>query len=513
MILTTSPTVLILLGSTTLYLLYTRLALYLRRRAFKKQHNCQPSFYTYNKDPILGLDVLQESLRHVKTRTLLPAQRNRFLSQNTRTFRSRQVDSPIIATIEPENMKTILSLRFKDYSLGHRQRAFYPLLGDGIFNSDGEKWANSRHLLRPNFAREQVADLEALERHFKLLLQHIPGDAATFDLQKLFFRYTLDTATEFLFNHSTNSLRVLGDDSQSAEAAFAKAFTRASDDILAQIRAGALHWFRRGRKERREAVRICHEYVERFADEAISWRRDRDAGKIEEKGNERYVFIRELAKQTTDRTVLRDELINILLAGRDTTAGLLSNMFFMIATRPRIWEKIREEVKFLGGRPPSYDELRNLKYVKYCLNEGLRLFPAVPGNMRLAVRDTVLPLGGGKDQKSPLFVAKGTAVGYSPFAMHRREDFYGADAEEFRPERWETLRVGWEYLPFNGGPRICLGQQYALTEASFVTVRLAQMFKAVESRDTNGGVWVEGLGLTLCSGNGTLVGLVADETA
>jgi cytochrome P450 len=92
--------------------------------------------------------------------------------------------------------------------------------------------------------------------------------------------------------------------------------------------------------------------------------------------------------------------------------------------------------------------------------------------------------------------------------MHRRTDIYGPDADIFRPERWEHLRPGWEYLPFNGGPRICLGQQYALTEASFVTVRLVQEFKRIESRDE--GPWVEGMTVTVCSGNGTKVGMYAE---
>jgi cytochrome P450 len=91
--------------------------------------------------------------------------------------------------------------------------------------------------------------------------------------------------------------------------------------------------------------------------------------------------------------------------------------------------------------------------------------------------------------------------------MHRRKDLYGEDANEFHPERWETLRPGWEYLPFNGGPRICLGQQYALTEAGYVTSRLCQEFKKIESRDPLGGVWKEAITLTLCSHNGTQVSL------
>jgi len=125
-----------------------------------------------------------------------------------------------------------------------------------------------------------------------------------------------------------------------------------------------------------------------------------------------------------------------------------------------------------------------------------RLHPVVPRNEREAVRDTVLPLGGGKDGFSPVFVPKGTLVGYNLYAMHRRTDFYGPDAEEFRPERWE-------YLPFNGGPRICIGQQYALTEVGYVLIRMAQEFRVLESRDA--GSWEESLTLTLCSRNRTKV--------
>lgn len=133
------------------------------------------------------------------------------------------------------------------------------------------------------------------------------------------------------------------------------------------------------------------------------------------------------------------------------------------------------------------------------------MHPVVPRNERESVRDTVLPVGGGKDGLLPVFVPKGTLVCYNVYAMHRRADFYGFDAEEFRPERWEDgqLQPRWEYLPFNGGPRICVGQRYALTEVGYVVVRMAQEFRLLESRDL--GPWEESLTLTLASWNGTKV--------
>lgn len=121
-------------------------------------------------------------------------------------------------------------------------------------------------------------------------------------------------------------------------------------------------------------------------------------------------------------------------------------------------------------------------------------------NARRSVRDTVLPTGGGRDGKSPVFVPRDTTVVYTTYAMHRRKDYYGPDADEFRPERWETQKHGWEYLPFNGGPRICLGQQYALTEAMYVVVRVAQEFASVVSSDNV--PWREDVALTIAIDGG-----------
>ena len=263
--------------------------------------------------------------------------------------------------------------------------------------------------------------------------------------------------------------------------------------------------------KRTQGIKTMHQFADAYVADAIEYHNnhaeDPEKNAQNEKSTGRYVFLRELVKMTQDPYTLRSELLNILLAGRDTTAGLLALTWWVLARREDVWAKLLAEINehCPNGQRPDYATIKDMKYLKYVLNESLRLTPVVPSNGRTAVRDNVLPVGGGPDGRSPLFIAKGTNLTYSTWSMHRRKDYYGADADEFRPERWEKLRPGWEYLPFNGGPRICLGQQFALLEASYCTVRLMQRFPRIEPRD--GRPWSEWVTLTLASGPGTKVGL------
>ncbi|PQE07719.1 cytochrome P450 alkane hydroxylase protein [Rutstroemia sp. NJR-2017a BVV2] len=361
-------------------------------------------------------------------------------------------------------------------------------------------------LVRPNFTRSQVADLNIFEKHIQILFSQIPRDGSTFDLQSLFFKFTLDSATEFLFGESVHSLT-------SAEGSEQQNFGDAFD--LAQVKLESR--FSLGRMVKLvhdskfdEACKVVHAFVDKIVNAALAKSDAKDAEKAVDGDGQpgRYIFLHEMIKSTRDPKQLRSELLSLLLAGRDTTASLLSNTFYILARRPDIWKKLKAEVDELHGEKPDYETIKQMKYTKYVLNESLRLYPSVPTNARFASRDTVLPLGGGPNGQSPIHIPKGAAVAWSTWTMHRRKDIYGDDAAEFRPERWEPdagLRPGWGYLPFSGGPRICVGQQFALTEASYTIVRMLQEFGGIEDRD--GSAWVEKFALTVCSAKGVLVGM------
>lgn len=238
-----------------------------------------------------------------------------------------------------------------------------------------------------------------------------------------------------------------------------------------------------------KSIKQINDFVDTFIDRALAL----SPKELEEKTNhdQGYTFLHAIAGYTRDRQVLRDQLVSILLAGRDTTACTLTWVIYHLSMDPSITAKFRQEIIDTVGlnRTPTYQDLKDMKYLQHILNETLRLYPVVPYNVRVALNDTTLPTGGGKDGQQPIGILKGTPVGYSTLVMQRRTDIYpdpstGFPAvEKFVPERWDNWTPkSWTYVPFNGGPRICIGQQFALTEMGYTLVRLFQKFETVENR-------------------------------
>jgi cytochrome P450 len=144
-----------------------------------------------------------------------------------------------------------------------------------------------------------------------------------------------------------------------------------------------------------------------------------------------------------------------------------------------------------------------------CVNFDLvahRLTPIATMNQRQCLASVVLPFGGGPEGKDPLYIRKGDVVEVNYRALQHLNQTWDADAEVFRPERWQDIRPTWEYTPFGGGPRTCPGQRLVYTETSYIMVRLLREFKKLENRDPEI-EWKEEMRLTFQSKNGTLVGL------
>ncbi|KAL3467098.1 cytochrome P450 [Aspergillus heterothallicus] len=458
----------------------------------RKAHNLGCSPLTRYPTDIFGIGPLIDAIKADKSGTLPLILEDRVDLMSSRekrrvkSFSIRQVGRENIFTCDPANIQTILATKFKDFELGPaRHKTLHPMLGTGIFTSDGEVWAQSRALLRPQFKREQISDLDLEERHLQQAMRALPVDSATgwtsaTNIQDVIFRLTIDSATEFLFGESSGSqTEALHNGGKLPQDHFTGYFDRGQWYVSQRVRFEKLHWLV-DNKESRYIHHRVHSYVDHFVNKALK------AVAEGKPASPNYVFLEALAASTQDPIELRSQLLNILLAGRDTTASLLSWSMLMLARHPHVFQKLRENILAdFGPYTPNYDNitftaLKACRYLQYFMNEVLRLYPSVPVNRRAAVRDTSLPQGGGPDGKSPVYVRAGQNIIYSVFVMHRQKELFGEDAEVFNPDRWVDRRPGWEYLPFNGGPRVCLGQQFALTEAGYVLVRFLQRFDSIE---------------------------------
>ncbi|KAJ4009686.1 hypothetical protein NW752_009274 [Fusarium irregulare] len=466
---------------------------YFRRWRLSQAQGCQDAASKVPvKDPIVGFDFLYKVIFGEAPERYLDSTWQAFKQMGT-TYIERRWSWQCVYTCDPQNLKQILATACQDFDLPEfRTSVIGNVFGQGIFVLSGHTWKHARQILRQSFRKDNPAPfLETLERKFQAFSKHVPIDGSEVDLQPLFLALTMDVSTEFLMGHSTNMLSEKADHTR--EQRFVDDYMICSEEIIQQMQLGPLHRLKFSFAARRAKKRV-YEYLDTFIEESLNAPREGSEG----------TFLTDMMSVVDDRKGLSDHILHILLASRDTTSSLLSNLFFFLAKNPQIYTKLREEVTNIAGQePPTANQLKEMTYLKWCVNESLRLHPVIPTNARVAVRDTTIPRGGGADGQSPLFISKGTAMFYNVYAMHRNEDVFGPEPEEFVPERWQDLRPGWGYLPFNGGARACIGQQYALLETHYVVARMAQTYSQLESRDDQ--EWMELYALALCSKNGTRV--------
>jgi cytochrome P450 len=359
-----SPLLVLVCGFSVFYFVASVVLRKITASQFKLFHGCLDCPALPQSERIIGFGLLRAGAAAVKAKNSLECAVRR-IESTANTFSNTIVQLNIITTIDPANIQAILAQRFNDYDLGGRIYAWGPLVGKGVFTSNGPEWAHRRAMIRPNFNKQQVASLDMFERHFGHLLAILPRDGSTIDLQKLFFSMTLDSATEFLFGQSVGAQ---GAGHGSEADCFQRAFDFAQHQMPDRNRLGVMNVLIPNAKFK-AACKVVHTWADRYIEK---WLSDRGSGKTRKStsGNSNYVCLETIADQVKDSRQLRDEMLNVLLAGRDTTAGLLSNTFHVLSRHPEIWKKLRAEVDTLEGRLPTYENLKSLKYLKCILNEG-----------------------------------------------------------------------------------------------------------------------------------------------
>jgi cytochrome P450 len=454
-----------------------------------------------------NVDVLFSMMRSFKTSYLADPYLNLFQEYQCTTLNLRILWVDQIISMDRDHSKFVLTSGFDHFWRGNAQKErMETFLGDGIFNRDNETWKMHRSMARPFFSRDRISDFEIFERYTTTTLAILSSLASSnqpCDAQDLYARFTLDTASEFLFGRNLDTLSsslpvpnsgVMGAKGSSTSDSWGS-FTQAFEEIqliITRRRQLGNTWPLFELLGDRTMPHVMN--IRKFLDPIVE-RVLLDKQTSEKAGTDvpidQRTFLQHLADSTEDASLIRDQILNILLASRDTTASLLTYITYFLAIHPDVTKKLRAEVLEHCGTngAPTYDNIRHLRYMRAVINETLRIFPPVPLNMResrkeACVLPTADPTYASISSSQHLYMPKATTFLYIPILTQRNPALWGPDADIFDPERWlDPTRLAkvtanpFMFTPFSAGPRICLGQNYAYHEASYFLVRLLQQFE------------------------------------
>ncbi len=358
----------------------------------------------------------------------------------------------------PDLIEEVLVTNARLYSKGRVLRANRHVFGEGLLTSEGEFWLRQRRLSQPAFHRARIASYAATMVEYAQRMMDGWRSGEERDVHREMLRLTLQIVGKTLFD--TDVERDAQEVGKSLELLL---------EIGANFRRTIFvpHWLPTpaNLRVKREVAQI-----EKILYRIISERRasGRDAGDLL---SMLLAAQDEDGSRMTDKQ-LRDETITLFLAGHETTASTLSWTWWLLAQNPAAEAKLHQELDaVLGERAPTLDDLSKLVYAGHVITESLRLYPAAWGLARLAVQDHEI---------AGYPVTKGMGVTMAQWVVHRDKRWYDAP-EEFRPERWENDLLKrlprFAYFPFGGGPRQCIGNTFALMEATLILATIARKFR------------------------------------
>ncbi|KAL0718626.1 hypothetical protein Bca4012_067949 [Brassica carinata] len=366
---------------------------------------------------------------------------------------------------------------------GSEFKKFFDILGDGIIAVDLELWEDLRKSSLDLFHHQDFQKLSETSNTSKLKENLVPflDNAAekniTIDLQEVFKRFMFDTASVLMTGYDPMSLSIKMPEVEEfgeaadlgEEAIFYRHFKPV---ILWKLQ----NWFGIGHEKELRSAWVT---FDRMLGKIISSRREEI--RCGERGTSVDALTYYMKVDTTKYKLLkprndkfiRDVILSLLVAGRDTTSSALTWFFWLLSEHPRVMAKIRHEIS-------TKFETEKLVYVHAALSESMRLYPPVPLNHKSPAKPDVLPSGHRVEADSKILI--------SIYALGRIRSVWGENATEFKPERWISdsgdLRhePSYKFMAFNAGPRACLGKHLAFLQMKMVAVEIIRNynFKVVE---------------------------------
>lgn len=379
----------------------------------------------------------------------------------------RILNRTICVANTPELVKEVFVTKKHIYESKSPQmrKALEPLLGDGLFISDGELWKNRRLLQNGLFDTRHIMHYTNVMASTSVEMAEqwdsLPTGSEISALSEM-GRLTSEIIARTLFGKELGSNRA-----SAVINAFAD-YQRAIEQIHLSNFLGLPDWLPLGGLKMgaaRKAASTIHIIVDDIIEKAS---KDREEGTLLAD----LLAANESSKgDTISLEGIRNELIVLFMAGHETTANSLAWVWYLISQSPAVEAKLHAELDHvLGGRTPTYEDYGKLVYTRAIFEETMRMYPPVPILSREAMEDDVIRR---RD------IPKGSLMLVVPWLLHRHRDYWDSP-DHFIPERFLDVNNRPDkflYLPFSVGPRVCIGKMFGLVEAVLAIAILAQRFR------------------------------------
>ncbi|HMQ46456.1 MAG TPA: cytochrome P450 [Saprospiraceae bacterium] len=372
---------------------------------------------------------------------------------------------PGIQTIEPELIQHVFQRNHRIWRKSYIQtKQLAHFLGNGLLTSEGDYWLRQRRLIQPGFHKARLAALtNIMSNEIDLFLEQrfdsLVRQDAEVDVAPLMMEMALRIVGKSLFSTDIpdDELEIIG-----------KNVTQIQHFMMRNLRQPYLgFWFAwSGEKRRHERMAA---QSNGFLLKYINARRQ--SGQAYDDLLQMLLDARyeDTGQGMTDKQLLEESLI-LMVAGHETTANALTWTLYLLAQHPEVAEKMRQEAAaVLQGRTPGFEDLPKLGYTLQVIKESMRLYPPAWITDRIAVTD---------DEFQGMVLPKGSRIVAYIMGVHRNPEYWD-HPDAFQPERFAPGREqhSFAYLPFGGGPRLCIGNNFALMEMQLVLVNVLQRYR------------------------------------
>ena len=381
----------------------------------------------------------------------------------------------------------ILLTNANNYTKGLLSEILDFVMGQGLIPADGEVWRVRRRAVVPALHKKYITAMTEMfgdcALHGSAMLQKASDAGEAVEMENFFSRLGLDIIGKAVFNYDFDSLTTDDPVIKAVYTTLREAEYRSTYPIpywnFPPLRALVPR-----QRECTAALQIISDTLDELIAKCKKLVEDEDQEFVEEflsRADPSILHFLVASGDDITSKQMRDDLMTLLIAGHETTAAVLTWTFHLIVDRPDVIAKIRAEVDaVLGDRKPTVEDMRALKYTTRVINESMRLYPQPPVLIRRAINDDVL--GGYK-------LEAGADIFISVWNLHHNPDYW-PNAEVFDPERFSLdgpipneVTEEYRYMPFGGGKRKCIGDQFALFESIVGVSMLVRRFDFWRSED------------------------------